>query len=68
LGEFTALRIRHLNAPAAESDQRTAPALWHRVYTDSVQGMRRVVARKQEKELALAVVKQRPIQGITIAI
>ena len=33
-----------------------------RVYTDSVQGMRRAVARTQEKELALDIVKQRPAQ------
>ena len=30
-----------------------------RIYTDSVQGMRRAVARTQENELALDVMKQR---------
>jgi len=44
------------------------PELDERVYTDSVQGMRRAVARKQEKELALDVVKQRPTQGISMGI
>jgi ATP-dependent exoDNAse (exonuclease V) alpha subunit len=34
------------------------PGLDARIYTDSVQGMRRAVARKQEKELALEVVRQ----------
>ena len=41
------------------------PELDARVYTDSVQGMRRAVARTQEKELALDVVKQRPTQTAT---
>jgi hypothetical protein len=41
------------------------PELDARVYTDSVQGMRRAVARKQEKELALDVVKQQPRQSQT---
>ena len=30
-----------------------------RIYTDSIQGLRRAVARTQEKELALDVVQQR---------
>ena len=39
-----------------------------RIYTDSVQGMRRAVARTQQKELALDVLKQRqsPSRGIRI--
>ena len=36
-----------------------------RVYTDSVQGMRRAVSRTQDKELALDVVNQRPRQSQT---
>ena len=41
------------------------PELDARVYTDSVQGMRRAVARTQDKELALDVVNQRPRQSQT---
>jgi hypothetical protein len=39
-----------------------------RVYTDSVQGMRRAVSRTQDKELALDVLKQRPTQGISMGL
>ena len=42
------------------------PDIEARVYTDSVQGMRRAVARTQEKELALDVVKQQPTLAATI--
>jgi conjugative relaxase-like TrwC/TraI family protein len=41
------------------------PELDARIYTDSVQGMRRAVARKQEKELALDVIqRQRQSAGM----
>jgi ATP-dependent exoDNAse (exonuclease V) alpha subunit len=39
-----------------------------RIYTNSVQGMRRAVARTQDKELALDVVKQQPRQSIGLSI
>jgi ATP-dependent exoDNAse (exonuclease V) alpha subunit len=38
---------------------KTRPEWDLRIYTDSVQGMRRAVARTQEKEIALDVVQQR---------
>jgi hypothetical protein len=44
------------------------PELDARVYTDSVQGMRRAVARTQEKELALDVIQQQPHQSARISI
>jgi hypothetical protein len=39
-----------------------------RIYTNSVQGMRRAVARTQDKGLALDVVKQQPRQSIGLSI
>jgi len=45
----------------------TRPEWEARIYTDSVQGMRRAVARTQEKELALDVVprqQHRPSAGV----
>jgi hypothetical protein len=44
------------------------PELDTHVYTDNADGLRRAVARTQDKELALDVVKQRPTQGITMGI
>jgi conjugative relaxase-like TrwC/TraI family protein len=46
----------------------TRPEWDARVYTDSVEGMRRAVARKQEKELALDVVEQRQRRGFAISL
>jgi conjugative relaxase-like TrwC/TraI family protein len=42
------------------------PELDARVYTDSVQGMRRAVSRSQDKELALDVIKPRPTHAMSI--
>jgi ATP-dependent exoDNAse (exonuclease V) alpha subunit len=54
------IRQWYVGASRAELDAR--------VYTDSVQGMRRAVSRTQDKTLALDVVKQRPTQGMTMGI
>lgn len=43
------------------------PRIEARIYTDSVQGMRRTVARTQEKELALEMVQQRQRPSTTIS-
>jgi hypothetical protein len=45
---------------------KTRPEWDLRIYTDSVQGMRRAVARTQEKELALDATKQRQSQSQSI--
>ena len=47
---------------------KTRPEWDLRIYTDSIQGMRRAVARKQEKEIALDVVEQRQRRGVAISI
>jgi conjugative relaxase-like TrwC/TraI family protein len=47
---------------------KTRPEWDLRIYTDSVQGMRRAVARKQEKELALDVIEQRQRRGVAISL
>ena len=44
------------------------PELDARVYTDSVQGMRRAIARTQEKEIALDIVAQRRQQFVGMRI
>jgi ATP-dependent exoDNAse (exonuclease V) alpha subunit len=53
--ELVNMRQFYVSSTRAEWDLR--------IYTDSVEGMQRAVARTQEKELALDVIKQQPRQS-----